>query len=162
MIALLFLLLLIPDIYIWYMFLRSTHWAWQAAFFVPVIATILCMVLVQTSLYQAWMFRVGMMLMLIFTAPKLLFMLLSLIGLMTRPLLPVAWQVMNGAGAAGTLMTCIVMYGTLFGWRRLAVNEVELSFKDLPAGFDGYRIALMSDMHIETYGSARIRGENCP
>lgn len=155
MIALLFLLLLIPDIYIWYMFLRGTHWAWQAAFFVPVIATILCMVLVQTPLYQAWMFRVGMMLMLIFTAPKLLFMLLSLMGLAARPLLPVAWQVMNGAGAVvGTIMVGIVMYGMLFGWRRLTVNEVELSFKDLPAGFDGYRIALMSDMHIETYGSA--------
>lgn len=155
MIALLFLLLLIPDIYIWYMFLRCTHWAWQAAFFVPVIATILCMVLVQTPLYQAWMFRAGMMLLLIFSVPKLLFMLLSLTGLATRQLLPAAWQVMNGVGvAAATIMVGIVVYGTLFGWRRLTVNEVELSFKDLPTGFDGYRIAMLSDMHIETYTNA--------
>lgn len=153
--SLLFLLLLIPDIYIWYMFLRNMHWAWQALYFVPVIVTILCMILVQTPLYQAWMFRIGMTLLLAFFIPKMLFMLVSIVGLAARPLFPIAWQVMNGVGAAvGAAVIGIVIYGTLFGWRRLVVNEVELSFKDLPAGFDGYRIALLSDMHIETYGSA--------
>lgn len=153
--SLLFLLLLIPDIYIRYMFLRNMHWAWQALFFVPVIVTILCMILVQTSLYQAWMFRIGMTLLLAFFIPKMLFMLISIVGLAARPLFPFAWQVMNGVGAAvGAAVIGIVIYGTLFGWRRLVVNEVELSFKDLPAGFDGYRIALLSDIHIETYGSA--------
>lgn len=153
--SLLFLLLLIPDIYIRYMFLRNMHWAWQALYFVPVIVTILCMILVQTPLYQAWMFRIGMTLLLAFFIPKMLFMLVSIVGLAARPLFPVAWQVMNGVGAAvGAAVIGIVIYGTLFGWRRLVVNEVELSFKDLPAGFDGYRIALLSDMHIETYGSA--------
>lgn len=153
--SLLFLLLLIPDIYIWYMFLRNMHWAWQALFFVPVIVTILCMILVQTPLYQAWMFRIGMTLLLAFFIPKMLLMLISIVGLAARPLFPIAWQVMNGVGAAvGAAVIGIVIYGTLFGWRRLVVNEVELSFKDLPAGFDGYRIALLSDMHIETYGSA--------
>ncbi|MCM1078452.1 MAG: metallophosphoesterase [Bacteroidales bacterium] len=155
MTALLFLLLLIPDIYIWYMFLRHVHWAWQGAFFVPVIAAILCMVLVQTPVYQAWMFRMGMTLLLIFTAPKLFFMLFSLTGLAVRPVLPAAWRVMNGAGTAAAMaLLGIVFYGTLIGWKRLAVNEVELSFRNLPDGFDGYRIALLSDMHIETYGSA--------
>lgn len=153
--SLLFLLLLIPDIYIRYMFLRNMHWAWQALYFVPVIVTILCMILVQTPLYQAWMFRIGMTLLLAFFIPKMLFMLVSIVGLAARPLFPIAWQVMNGVGAAvGAAVIGIVIYGTLFGWRRLVVNEVELSFKDLPAGFDGYRIALLSDMHIETYGSA--------
>lgn len=153
--SLLFLLLLIPDIYIRYMFLRNMHWAWQALYFVPVIVTILCMILVQTPLYQAWMFRIGMTLLLAFFIPKMLFMLVSIVGLAARPLFPIAWQVMNGVGAAvGAAVIGIVIYGTLFGWRRLVVNEVELSFKDLPAGFDGYRIALLSDMHIETYVSA--------
>lgn len=153
--SLLFLLLLIPDIYIWYIFLRNMHWAWRALYFVPVIVTILCMILVQTPLYQAWMFRIGMTLLLAFFIPKMLFMLVSIVGLAARPLFPIAWQVMNGVGAAvGAAVIGIVIYGTLFGWRRLVVNEVELSFKDLPAGFDGYRIALLSDMHIETYGSA--------
>lgn len=44
-----------------------------------------------------------------------------------------------------------VVYGFTLGWRRVAVKDVDLGFSDLPAGFDGFRIVQISDLHIGTY-----------
>ena len=44
-----------------------------------------------------------------------------------------------------------LLYGTFIGFSRLTVRRVELSFSDLPASFDGYRIVQFSDAHVGTY-----------
>ena len=36
----------------------------------------------------------------------------------------------------------VVLYGSTIGLRRLEVKRVDLSFKDLPASFEGYRMVL--------------------
>lgn len=152
MIIFLILLLLLPDLYIWHHFLRHSHWAWQILYWVPFVSTITMMALVQTSYYQAWMFRWGMILILCFALPKLLFTLFSILGLIAGRWLPIVSQVMNGIGImVVVVMMCIITYGIFFGWKRLTVNEVTLTFDDLPEAFDGYRIVQLSDLHVGTF-----------
>lgn len=41
-----------------------------------------------------------------------------------------------------------ILYGTLFGRKNLVVNNVELEFKNLPPGFNGFKIVQISDLHM--------------
>lgn len=154
MIALLFIAILIPDVYIWYHFLRNISVVWQILWFMPVIVTILLMTLVQTPLYQAWMFRYGLSMILLLSAPKFIYMIFSLIGLVGRYIHPMVWKVSNMCGmVVVAAILCIVCYGVICGWKKLVVHEVTLEFSDLPKGFDGYRIVQLSDLHISIYES---------
>lgn len=151
-IIILAIILLLPELYIWHHFVRNAHWAWQVLYWLPYVATMVTMGLVQTPLYQAWMFRVGLTLLLGICLPKVIFTLFSLIGLGVGRWLPMAGRVMDGVGITVALcMLGIVAYGLSVGWKRLTVREVELTFDDLPAEFDGYRIVHLSDLHIGTY-----------
>lgn len=160
-VILLLLLLLVPDLYVWHHLLRNVHWAWQLLYWLPLIATIALMLLMRSPWTEPWMFRGAMVLLLCFSVPKLLFFIFSLVGQVAGRFAPVAVKTMDGAGAAvAVAMLCIVVYGLFVGWKQLTVNEVELSFDDLPKEFDGYRIVQLSDMHIGTYDAApEIVGE---
>lgn len=152
MIIVLLLLLALPDMYVWHHLLRNCHWAVQVVWWIPVIATIALFMLMQTGLAQSWMFRVGIAMMLFFVVPKLLFTIFSLVGQLLRHVAPQAQTIMDWSGGVVCLLiTGILCYGYMVGWKRLVVNEVELTFDDLPDGFDGYRIAQLSDFHIGTY-----------
>lgn len=49
-------------------------------------------------------------------------------------------------------ITCLCsLTGLLFGWKHVVVREVRLEFPNLPQAFEGYRIALFSDLHLGTY-----------
>lgn len=50
-----------------------------------------------------------------------------------------------------SLLAACLAFALLFGWRIVKVRQVEISFKDLPASFDGYKIAQFSDWHLGTY-----------
>lgn len=155
MVIIVFLLLLIPELYVWWFFLRNFSWIWQVAFFLPYIAIFTLMTLVQTPLYQAWMFRCAMILMLCYLIPQILFMIISGIGWLLHFFVPSAWRVMNILGLAIVItLVGIVGYGLSIGWKKLVVTKVDLEFKDLPKGFDGYRIVQLSDFHIGTYEPA--------
>ena len=45
----------------------------------------------------------------------------------------------------------LIAYGAFIGRNRFEVNEVELTFKDLPEAFDGYRIVHISDIHARSF-----------
>ena len=155
MIALVFLLMLLPVTYVWWHFLRDVNVAWQILFFLPLIAIIVLMTLVQTPMYQAWMFRTAMVMILCYLAPQVFFMLMSAIGWGLSRWMPAAWRVMNTVGVLLALTVLgIIAYGLTVGWKKLVVTNVELTFHDLPAGFDGYRIVQLSDLHIGTYEPA--------
>lgn len=155
MFILLLLGLLLPELYIWHYFMRSSHWLLQLVFWMPYLATVVLMLLFNSPYNQAWMFRWGVYMILCFAIPKLLFTLISLVGLAMRALSPVAWRAANVVALLiAVSIVGIVVYGLCAGWRRLTVKEVELKFADLPQQFDGYRIVQMSDMHIGTYHAA--------
>lgn len=154
-VLLLFILLLIPDLYVWHHFLRHAHWLWQVLYWSVFAATLLFMTLIRTPLYEAWMFRCGMTLLLCFSVPKMLFTLFSLVGLLAGRIVPAASRCMDAiGGVVAVAVVGIVVYGLFFGWKKLAVNEYQLAFDDLPHGFDGYTIVHLSDMHIGTYLAA--------
>lgn len=54
-----------------------------------------------------------------------------------------------GAMTAATI-SCTLIYGIIKTRTNMEVRHVSLQFQNLPASFDGYRIALFSDMHIGT------------
>lgn len=49
----------------------------------------------------------------------------------------------------------VLFYGTFVGFTRLEVRHVEYASADLPAAFDGYRIAFFSDAHVGTLTGTR-------
>lgn len=51
---------------------------------------------------------------------------------------------------ASLAVAAVMIYGATVGRTRLKVREVEICSPDVPAAFDGYRIAQVSDLHIGT------------
>ena len=53
-----------------------------------------------------------------------------------------------------SLLILLVCGGLFFRWsnRSLQVTEFDPQFTDLPAGFDGYRIVVLSDLHSTEFG----------
>ena len=85
------------------------------------------------------MFRAFFGLTLAIMFPKLLFTLLAV---------TMGWKV--GLGAAAVLLTAL-LYGFIFGWRRIVVRTATCRSTLLPDDFDGYRIVHLSDLHIGTF-----------
>lgn len=57
----------------------------------------------------------------------------------------------NLVGLAGVLLTWyVVLYGAFVGFYQVEVHHVDLTFANLPAAFDGYRIVQFSDAHVGT------------
>lgn len=86
--------------------------------------------------------------------PKYLFTLFSLVRqalalIFRRPLKGIAI-----AGAvAGGLLFILMWWGALFSRFNIDVKEVEVDIPNLPASFQGYRIAQISDIHTGTFGT---------
>ncbi|MBQ5981738.1 MAG: metallophosphoesterase [Prevotella sp.] len=49
----------------------------------------------------------------------------------------------------------VLIYGSTIGIRQLKITKMELAFKDLPAAFDGYRIAVFSDLHAGSFNDSK-------
>lgn len=117
--------------YAWYAF----HYADRGSFFLG-IAYVLCG------------FMMGMLLVLL---PMVVVFVLSYIPRIKKGalyLLPVLFFAAWGVG----------IYGSVDGNNRLVVEHVTISSSDVPAGFDGYKIALMADTHIGPYFRSRDLG----
>lgn len=56
---------------------------------------------------------------------------------------------------AGVIAVAAYIYGLTIGVGKIHVTHVDLSFKDLPAAFDGYRILQVSDLHLGTFDGWR-------
>ena len=53
----------------------------------------------------------------------------------------------------GLLVAWPTVYGSFVGFQKFEVNRLDCYFDDLPADFEGYRIALFSDAHVGSYTS---------
>lgn len=149
-----FSILLLPDIYVRFAFLRKKKWTWRLLNWLPTVIAILCALLfwgtnVVTLLFSKTFFYILICISLpklVFSSVSLVFRILSLFWKKIKTIeLPVA--------LVCTFAAFVVMiYGCTKGKEKLVINEQTLTFSNLPQEFDGYRIAQISDLHIGTFG----------
>ena len=72
--------------------------------------------------------------------------------------IPFGHSLLFGRLASGAVVgtTALVLLAGYFGSRRLVVREVDASVPQLPAAFDGVRIAQISDLHVGPQTSRRF------
>lgn len=147
------LLTLLPDAYVWANFVRRWPLVWRVVYFIPSALVVVSPLLTLSSRWYNLAFHVLIGLFLLVILPKLLFVLLSLIGKGLGIWWPAAFRAANiFALALVAVVVPAVLYGMTFGWRRVVTREVAVPSARLPEAFDGYRIVQLSDFHIGTYG----------
>lgn len=139
--AVLFLVAMVaPDIYIHTTYVSPLGSALLGMlWWLPSAAIVATFVAAQLGIWHNTMFRAFFGLTLTIMFPKLLFTLLAV---------TMGWKV--GLGAAAVLLTAL-LYGFIFGWRRIVVRTATCRSTLLPDDFDGYRIVHLSDLHIGTF-----------
>ena len=156
------LLVLLPDLYIRLVCLRGVVLGWWALlFWAPLAFFVVLLVTYFAGGAQPFVFKGMVAALLCFTVPKLIFCIFSLLGRGTG--LIAGSEVLRGGLHTGFDVAGIVVagcfllsavYGLVYGPKRLVVREETLTFKDLPASFDGYRIVHISDLHVGGYAAA--------
>ena len=146
----------LPDWYIYRTYIRQ--WkkkAMRMLYWVPSIVLLLGMVYVFGS-FKAKpesMNLLGIFLITFLTisVPKIVFTLLSLLF---RTILPKSKGRFLGiciAGASALFVMGYILYGALFGTENFKVRETTILSKDLPHGFESYRIVQISDIHCGSW-----------
>ena len=83
-----------------------------------------------------------------FIVPKALFALIVFIAAPTRR---PGRKALAVATAFSIAVAAMVAYGATFGFYKIEVNRVSFSSPQLPPAFDGYKVALFSDLHLGSY-----------
>ena len=129
-----------PDIYIHTTYVSPLGSALLGMlWWLPSAAIVATFAAAQLGIWHNTMFRAFFGLTLAIMFPKLLFTLLAV---------TMGWKV--GLGAAAVLLTAL-LYGFIFGWRRIVVRTATCRSTLLPDDFNGYRIVHLSDLHIGTF-----------
>ncbi len=157
------LLLLLPDRYLYLTRVKGksdNRWKRRLFLFVPTIG----MLIYTGILYFQPDFQpanpvaleVYLWLLGIVVVPKAIFALCSWLGRVVRRIFCMR---RNYGNLLGIILALLCMYITAYGFtkgiRKLEVKHVDLYFSDLPKAFEGYRIALFSDLHIGSFANGR-------
>ena len=85
--------------------------------------------------------------------PKYIFIICDFIAKIPCLKKKARWSYVSKSGAVfGVIAFCLMWWGALINRFNIDVNEVDVPIQSLPASFDGYRIAQISDLHVGTYG----------
>lgn len=154
------LLLLIPDIYIYRMFIGRLMVSpfIKAVYFIPTLALLAGIAYLgfwgNSEFMEQHSLAIGYFAVAFFVIAfaKLIFMVCSLIGLPFNYWLhwskaPFAYAGLILAG----LYSAMLIYGASIGKERFDIKEVAFTSPQLPKGFDGYRIVQLSDLHIGSW-----------
>lgn len=140
--------ILIADLYVGLFLLSGRPMVWQVLWWLPTIATFAGILMV-FRWFTTGIFTFIIAMLLCLEIPKMLFAIFSVLGLATSFILPEAIPISNTVGILFAVAFSLTMlYGFIFGWQRLKVNEIMLDFENLPTAFDGYRIVQLSDLHL--------------
>lgn len=149
------LLLALPDIYIYMMYIRrwTDKWYIRIAFFVPSVLLLSFMAfLIGANEMRAEMqplLGVFVFIFMLLTVPKALFSVFDgIFHVFPKSLLRCSRIV---AMSISIFSVLLLAYGFFWGRNRFVVHYQTFYFKDLPKKFDGYRVAQFSDMHIGTF-----------
>ena len=156
------LLVVLPDVYIRWVCLRGVDLGWwNLLFWAPLAFFVFLLVMYFAGGPQPFVFNGMVSAILCFTVPKLLFCIVSVLGRAAGSIALESGgsEVVRGALTGGFDVAGIVLagcflvsaiYGLTYGPKRLEVREETLTFEDLPASFDGYRIVHLSDLHARS------------
>ena len=152
-IVLAILILTLPDLYIWFSFVRgNVGLVWKILYWVPLLATLMCIGFALMGVHQPLLLKLFFMLLLCIAIPKLLFTVVSLAGRGVGLLLPAAAKIGNWTGVAVSFVSIgIFIYGLTSGWKELVTKEITETSADVPEAFNGYRLVQLSDIHIGTF-----------
>ena len=116
----------------------------------PTAVNFVCLPFIKAGVKYTDLVRIFSWLTFICELPKTVFTLFSMVGRLWHSPAVADWIALGFGGALSlTFMTLIFFVTT-----HLQVNNLELSFKDLPKGFDGLRICQLSDFHLGSFGKA--------
>lgn len=149
-----FSILLLPDIYVRFVFLRKKKWTWRLLNWLPTVVAILCAIIFWgTNIPALPLSKAFFYILICIALPKLVFMTVSILFRILRIFWKGAKKAELPVSFLCTFAALIVMiYGCTAGQKKLVVKEQTLYFRNLPEEFDGYRIVQLSDFHIGTYG----------
>lgn len=155
-IILLLTLLLLPDVYIYWMYVRrwtTSRWL-RLLSWLPLVALLGAMGYLMTSndMKPENQPLVGIFMVVFMTIciPKFLFAFFDSIGHLFKSV-AVKRCFRIFAMSLSLFAVIILVYGHLLGRKRFVIHNQTFYFADLPAQFDGYRIAQFSDMHIGSF-----------
>ena len=146
----------LPDWYIYRTYIRT--WkkkAMRMLYWIPSILLLLGMVYVfgsfKTKPESMNLLGIFLITFLTINVPKIVF---SLLSLLFRAILPKSKGRFLGiciAGASALFVMGYILYGALFGTENFKVRETTILSKDLPQGFENYRIVQISDIHCGSW-----------
>lgn len=162
--VLLLLIIVVPDVYLYYMHRqhrRRYPWWKTCLAFLPAVAMCLYTLVLSASrdfapdnvsLLNWYLLLLGVL-----VIPKSVFAICHFLG----------WahcryhhtQTNYGVHVGALLAVLIAfttVYGSTLGFRKVVVRHETFYSKDLPAAFDGYRIAHLSDLHIGTFSGSLV------
>lgn len=150
------LLLLLPDWYIDRKLLSHTGYKGLRFFYWIPSGLLLVGILFIFTLYRPGpdamqQLSYFLIVFLCFSVPKALFVL---IHLLLRGIARITNRKLYGEQLAGMLALAsliYIIYGATAGKENFTVREVTFESSDLPAGFDGYRILQLSDLHTGSW-----------
>jgi predicted MPP superfamily phosphohydrolase len=155
-----FLIILVPDLYIYCLYvIRKTRRIWlRLLYWLPTLLLAIGYMLLmhgfarnELALHPTLFGKFAIVL-LLFTVPKIIFVLFSLPGLVCRLFLHWKRDLFALLGVAMSVVTfCAILYGATVGVHNFEVKEVSYSHVNVPKAFDGYRIALLSDIHLGSW-----------
>lgn len=147
-------ILIVPDLYIWFFYLRKKKIWYSLIFFVPLLFVLWVEVLrlfyVCSPVLTRWLFFV----MICLSAPKAVFFGVDLISKIVEH-----WskngrvKIHRAAVIISVISFIIAIYACTLGRLKLNTTEQELTFSDLPEAFDGYRVVQISDLHLGAYSN---------
>lgn len=144
-------LLVLPDIYIHKTYLKHTTKKWIRQSYWLITCILIISMLMIFSIYEPrpvplQRLSCYLLIFLCIAVPKAIFVIFVLL---TR-LLPLPRHKHYGEYMAGVIAMVTlgaIIYGATEGKQHFQVREVTVSSEELPAGFDGYRIVQISDIH---------------
>ena len=141
-------IVLAADVYVEMALLGSCPYYWHLLWWVPAVAAIFGMLF-----FKFWHIVAGRYfakgVLLAVELPKVPLAICVALGTMLSLVVPGVSFFWNALGVLlGLSLSTAMLYGMLWGWKKLKVAEVSLEFEHLPAEFDGYRIVQLSDLHL--------------
>ena len=156
----LLLFLILPDVYLYLRFIvRLTTQRWlRISYWIPTFLLtigLLYLVYFSNNAFSEQHTRdIGWfsIFFFLFSAPKLLLVLCTIIGIPFHKWLRWPRTPFIGTGLTlATLCIIVILYGSFVGRTRFEVKEVTYTSPRLPQSFDGYRIVQLSDLHIGSF-----------